>query len=75
MSESPDVNSGDVRVETATLIDLTPKSSPFAELGRIGALARRGWSRGTRPWLGVVMASATALVSVLLHFHVFTPEL
>jgi len=75
MRTFPDLNSRDIRVDTATFNDLTRNISPIEELRRLGVLARHGWTRGARPWLGVAIASATALVSILLHFHVFTPEL
>jgi hypothetical protein len=50
-------------------------SSVVGEFRRLLVLAREGWSRGTRPWLAVAAALAAVLVSAMLHYHVFSPQL
>ena len=45
------------------------------EFFRLWLLARYGWSRGSRPWLGLATALATILVAGFLHFHILRPEL
>ena len=61
--------------------NLTPRTTPTpkfplaGEFLRLGSLARYRLSNGARPWLGVAMAIASALVTAFLHFHVLRPEL
>jgi hypothetical protein len=45
------------------------------EFVRLWMLARYGWSRGSRPWLGIATTLATILVAAFLHFHILRPEL
>jgi hypothetical protein len=53
----------------------TPKFRLVGEFLRLGYLARYRFSNGARPWLGIATALTSALVAVLLHFHVLRPEL
>jgi hypothetical protein len=58
---------------------LTQEHAPRFKLSRefvhLGLLARYGWSRGARPWLGIAMTLAAILVAAFLHFHILRPEL
>lgn len=45
------------------------------EFVRLWLLARHGWSRGARPWLGLALALCAVLMSALLHYHALRPEL
>ena len=50
---------------------LATGSERSGELRRLLAFARRGWSRGKRPWVAVAMAAATILVYALLRNPTF----
>ena len=52
-----------------------PRFGLTREFFRLWLLARYGWSRGARPWLGAALALAAILVAVFLHFHIFRPDL
>jgi hypothetical protein len=55
-----------------------PRGPRFAlsrEFVHLWLLARYGWSRGARPWLGIATTFATILVAAFLHFHILRPEL
>ncbi len=45
------------------------------EFTRLWVATRAGWTNGARPWLGVALALACVAVTLLLHFHVWRPEL
>jgi hypothetical protein len=75
MSTAPDMRSGGAHVDEAASTYVTPNMSPIKELSHLGMLTRHQLTRGDRPWLGIALASATALVAVLLKFHIFSPEL
>jgi hypothetical protein len=45
------------------------------EITRLWVATRSGWANGARPWLGVALALACVAVTILLHFHVWRPEL
>lgn len=45
------------------------------EFTRLWVATRSGWTNGARPWLGVALALACVAVTLLLHFHVWRPEL
>jgi hypothetical protein len=75
MSTAPDVNRGDVHVDDTPFTYVNTDASPLKELSRLSAIAHHRLSRGDRPWLGLALASATALVALLLKFHLLSPEL
>ncbi|MGA7834555.1 MAG: hypothetical protein WCA31_05055 [Acidimicrobiales bacterium] len=75
MSDLPDVSSAAVGHDQLVASHRAPRFALSREFIRLWLLARYGWSRGARPWLGVAMALATILVAAFLHFHILRPEL
>lgn len=75
MSTAPDVSRRDLHVVEVDSPDVNGDVSPVRELTRLWVTARHQLSRGARPWLGITVASATALVAGLLHLHLLSPEL
>lgn len=75
MSTAPDLSRSDGRVDDAPFTYANSDGSPAKELRRLWVNSRHQLSRDARPWLGVAMASASAIVAVLLHFHILSPEL
>ncbi len=69
------MKSADVGYDLLLAQQRFPRFALAREFFRLWLLARYGWSRGSRPWLGVSMALATVLVASFLHFHVLRPEL
>ncbi len=64
-----------VTVKPARHQHTLPRFILTREFDRLWLLARYGWSRGARPWLGVATALAAVLVAALLHVHTLRPEL
>ena len=54
---------------------LTRRRGVRGELVRLWVTTRAGWTNGARPWFAVSLALACVAVSVLLHAHVWRPEL
>lgn len=65
----------DARVGAHLADQPAPRRGIVREFVRLWLLARYGWSRGARPWLGVALALFTVLVTAFLHYHVLRPEL
>ncbi len=75
MSTASDTNDAAVATKPALSQNTLPRFTLTREVDRLWLLARYGWSRGARPWLGVATALATVLVAVLLHVHLLRAEL
>jgi hypothetical protein len=75
MTMTPNLGREDVRDDELTLPLREYGGSPLRELRRLAVLALHRLRRGDRPWLGVTLASVTALVALMLRLHVLSPEL
>jgi hypothetical protein len=49
--------------------------SPLKELRFLAVLTGRRLRQGSRPWLGFVLACLTALVALMLRYHIMSPDL
>ena len=75
MSTVPDLEQSESPREKAPTTLVGGGVSPMKELRFLAVLAGRRLREGSRPWLGIVLACVTALIALMLRFHVMSPDL
>jgi hypothetical protein len=72
---APGTDRDDLLEGEAALAHPAPGVAWFGELRQLWVLARLGWSRGVRPWVGLASAAATVCIYLLLRNPAVGPEL
>ncbi|HEV3186889.1 MAG TPA: hypothetical protein VGZ04_02460 [Acidimicrobiales bacterium] len=75
MSTAPDLEQSEAPTAEAPNPLAIGGVSPLKELRFLTVLTGRRLRQGSRPWLGLVLACVTALVALMLRFHVMSPDL